>query len=165
MFVIDKKQPMCSCLDGIALQWFMIQIDRRVKKKKWCILDECAICTDDIRHEYIPSLQCNHNFHSSCLKEWNQIQSTCPVCRSDMKEVNLLLVIPHATEEDWDRNSKAVGEVLARALRRPHRNGAFFYGIRVVYYDVQPDDESGHLTKVCIIYKNKAYIMCNSMSS
>ncbi|KAL1826486.1 hypothetical protein DCAR_0205581 [Daucus carota subsp. sativus] len=44
----------------------------------------CAICLS----EYKPSEtlrtipECNHYFHSDCIDEWLQLNTTCPVCRN-----------------------------------------------------------------------------------
>ena len=51
--------------------------------------ENCSICCDQIIHKLTSKsvwiLECKHVFHTKCLKEWEKIQPTCPVCRSYIK--------------------------------------------------------------------------------
>lgn len=42
----------------------------------------CAICTDDLTTGKM--LKCTHSFHSECLKQWCERETTCPICRSEL---------------------------------------------------------------------------------
>jgi hypothetical protein len=44
--------------------------------------EECVICTVQFDlSEAATQLDCGHEFHSSCLRQWFERRSTCPVCR------------------------------------------------------------------------------------
>jgi hypothetical protein len=44
--------------------------------------DICAICRDTLAHPRIVSLECQHKFHTNCIKGWYiRDHKTCPVCR------------------------------------------------------------------------------------
>lgn len=50
-------------------------------------LDEptCPICTEDyvVGETVIKALpQCKHGFHSACIKQWFNVNDTCPICRA-----------------------------------------------------------------------------------
>jgi len=48
---------------------------------------KCSICLEDIaKNEKIKKINCNHEFHIECLKEWLCRQSIkCPICRFDVR--------------------------------------------------------------------------------
>lgn len=43
---------------------------------------ECSICFDTIVDETKLN-KCGHTFHYNCIKEWCDINQTCPICRED----------------------------------------------------------------------------------
>ena len=43
---------------------------------------DCTICTDKVEIGYI-ILKCSHIFHKECIKEWFNVNQTCPLCRAD----------------------------------------------------------------------------------
>ena len=49
----------------------------------------CAICLDEkatgIRVLEAP--ECNHRFHSDCLKQWYQNRPNCPICKRNIREI------------------------------------------------------------------------------
>ena len=51
--------------------------------------ENCSICCDLIlakpTSKSVWVLECKHMFHTKCLKEWEKIQATCPVCRTYIK--------------------------------------------------------------------------------
>jgi len=46
--------------------------------------DECAICWDSMF--VARKLPCGHLFHTSCLRSWLEQDTSCPTCRSTLKE-------------------------------------------------------------------------------
>ena len=47
--------------------------------------NECSICLDVINDNNLVNLiNCQHNFHSSCILEWSKINNTCPLCRKNI---------------------------------------------------------------------------------
>ncbi|TNV76860.1 hypothetical protein FGO68_gene11953 [Halteria grandinella] len=51
-----------------------------------CDVKDCAICTHDLEEgEDASTLQCKHQFHLNCVKEWFKKKAICPVCRANAK--------------------------------------------------------------------------------
>ncbi|KAM3340178.1 E3 ubiquitin-protein ligase MPSR1-like [Capsicum galapagoense] len=45
--------------------------------------ETCAICLSEFEHEkVIGSLQCGHEYHVGCIKQWLLMKKDCPVCRA-----------------------------------------------------------------------------------
>ena len=40
----------------------------------------CSICLDNSHHN-VYELNCSHQYHLSCITEWNEKNQTCPLCR------------------------------------------------------------------------------------
>lgn len=71
---------------------YLYQIAANQKKGDMRITDSfgteddntCPICMMEYREEKVLRLRCQHKFHSSCVRDWNQANSSCPVCRLDI---------------------------------------------------------------------------------
>ena len=51
----------------------------------------CCICFDNIADDdFVPQLDCEHMFHSDCLKNWLAIKNTCPLCSSAAAKPRLI---------------------------------------------------------------------------
>ncbi|KAH7618810.1 putative RING finger and transmembrane domain-containing protein 2 [Nannochloris sp. 'desiccata'] len=48
---------------------------------------ECAICQEDVRNPL--RLICGHIFCSDCVEEWLARESSCPMCRREVRRANL----------------------------------------------------------------------------
>jgi hypothetical protein len=49
----------------------------------------CSICQDTLQPGALGVLtECNHWFHSDCIKEWALYKAECCICRSQLKFVN-----------------------------------------------------------------------------
>jgi hypothetical protein len=47
---------------------------------------ECSICiTEYDNDDFISITNCNHIFHTDCIKEWAKYKTDCPVCREKME--------------------------------------------------------------------------------
>lgn len=51
---------------------------------------ECAVCLTEfyLNESGVRKLQCNHSFHAECLFPWLQLNTSCPVCRAKLPNVN-----------------------------------------------------------------------------
>jgi hypothetical protein len=51
-------------------------------------MKKCSICLDTFSClSKIKTLECNHSFHSDCIKEWLRIRPTCPLCRKNVDTI------------------------------------------------------------------------------
>jgi len=71
----------------------------------------CVICLDDEdKFECYVKLKCNHFFHIECLHEWICEQNTCPLCRAEIIDKNIIYQLQHmnssnsVTEENTPRH-------------------------------------------------------------
>lgn len=49
--------------------------------------DVCSICLNEFQcGETVCNLDCNHNFHKSCIAEWFDKHSTCPICKFQVSD-------------------------------------------------------------------------------
>ena len=49
----------------------------------------CPICLEEYKNnDMIKKLNCNHIFHSECLKKWLSVKAVCPTCRNDLRQNN-----------------------------------------------------------------------------
>lgn len=67
--------------DEIDIESFKYNSITKEKEK------ECCICLDDFTDDdYVSISNCNHLFHTKCIKEWSTYRTTCPVCRENFKQ-------------------------------------------------------------------------------
>lgn len=46
---------------------------------------DCTICLEHIdKYPNISLILCHHLFHLHCIKQWNEISRTCPICRQTL---------------------------------------------------------------------------------
>ena len=57
-------------------------INRRVNRNIQEPSYNCTICMDEITRYDKKILNCNHNFHRTCINEWLRENDTCPICRA-----------------------------------------------------------------------------------
>ena len=46
----------------------------------------CAICTNDMSPSTVRPTKCGHYMHAECLAEWLAGHTTCPMCRTELRE-------------------------------------------------------------------------------
>lgn len=73
--------------------------------------DDCAICWD--RMESARKLPCGHLFHNSCLRSWLEQDTSCPTCRTSLKNRN----------EDEEENQERIGNNAERNVRENGNRG------------------------------------------
>ena len=51
----------------------------------------CCICINDYStQDQIRKLPCNHHFHAECVDEWLLMNATCPTCRLNINQDNIV---------------------------------------------------------------------------
>jgi len=50
----------------------------------------CGICRDNIMPNYMKTLPCyiTHQFHTECIDSWLTLNSSCPICRTQIERLN-----------------------------------------------------------------------------
>ena len=89
-----------------------------------CHNDVCAICFQDLQSARVTN--CNHYFHSVCLRKWLYLQDRCPMCHEP-------LYIPEPDPNIENRNNAELEENM---------NDAHIENIREVA-DQQRDQMNG----------------------
>ena len=57
------------------------------KRKIGASSRECVFCYEKFQNnEIVRILPCKHYFHIGCLKPWLECNTSCPVCRFDVKK-------------------------------------------------------------------------------
>ena len=53
--------------------------------------DKCSICREDFEGRDIVRKinSCGHVFHMNCLDTWLESHTSCPICRVDLREINM----------------------------------------------------------------------------
>ena len=48
-------------------------------------VDNCAICCEEFlnKTKLVKLPDCNHFFHSDCIKDWLKVKPLCPICKAD----------------------------------------------------------------------------------
>ena len=73
---------------------------------------ECSICYSDIDASTgVTTLSCSHSFHFSCIAKWFTKQETCPCCRKEMGDTEVLPEnSPDAASDDSSDSDESVEE-------------------------------------------------------
>ena len=67
-------------------------------------VENCIICLERYEtEERVTELSCGHLFHYSCIEKWFDESTTCPCCRKDYKENE---VMKEFGDEDMDETSE-----------------------------------------------------------
>lgn len=63
-------------------------ISDQLESKGEDAIDECAICTDELVGHFITVLPCDtrHIFHTKCINLWLDKNTTCPLCKKNIKK-------------------------------------------------------------------------------
>lgn len=85
--------------------------------------DDCAICWDHM--DSARKLPCGHLFHNSCLRSWLEQDTSCPTCRTSLKNRN------EDEEESHDSpgmiGERDVRDNTNRGVGNPGRTNHFFH--------------------------------------
>ncbi|KAL5844826.1 hypothetical protein ACOSQ4_010784 [Xanthoceras sorbifolium] len=65
-------------------------IMNRLKQRKYCIpvgsqqeTEPCCICQEEFGDgEGLGTLECGHDFHTHCVKQWLLLKNICPICKT-----------------------------------------------------------------------------------
>ena len=65
-----------------------VSVERSFDAKKDPLAAMCTICMDGYEDGAIMCvLSCFHAFHKDCVLRWLELHATCPVCKTDLKQV------------------------------------------------------------------------------
>ncbi|XP_071742639.1 probable E3 ubiquitin-protein ligase RHG1A [Rutidosis leptorrhynchoides] len=64
-----------TILKHLKLKQYVPEIDRAA--------EPCCICQEEYKDgDDLGTLECGHDFHCSCVKQWLQHKNSCPICKS-----------------------------------------------------------------------------------
>ena len=70
-------------VEGLEKHYVKKLPKKRVGKSK----RDCVVCYETFaEHDLIRILPCKHYFHYGCLKPWFEANTSCPVCRFDVRK-------------------------------------------------------------------------------
>ncbi len=49
-------------------------------------MPDCPICLLQISDNDLRTTSCRHQFHRDCLKQWLDLKSSCPLCRTEQSD-------------------------------------------------------------------------------
>lgn len=102
--IIITRNLLKSCKKNKIKEKFVnneYDIKKIIKKNNITYEDVCSICLDEIlkdncydhceKTNTFGHLNCHHNFHSNCIKEWIKMdKNTCPFCRQQISTIMYL---------------------------------------------------------------------------
>ncbi|CAD8074481.1 unnamed protein product [Paramecium sonneborni] len=57
---------------------------------KYQLTETCCIClVQFLRRDQTRETPCKHFFHTNCLRDWTKKNTTCPVCRQELGEIDI----------------------------------------------------------------------------
>ncbi|VVU94514.1 TPM domain [seawater metagenome] len=119
-----------------------INIGKEVKEGLLCQPETCSICLNTMHAiECLEITNCNHIYHSNCIKHWLRRKDNCPICRQKIKRTvirkntfdsfisNLIVHERRYLEWRWDRyfsyliyENYTFGEFLLYSFRESFEN-------------------------------------------
>lgn len=83
---------------------------------------ECAVCLNNLEDgemtRFLPN--CEHNFHVACIDTWLSTNTTCPVCRTAVEPMKVVLepaaAMPESTRPVNDESTKKQPRIWERYL-------------------------------------------------
>ncbi|MCL7032054.1 hypothetical protein MKW94_023940 [Papaver nudicaule] len=79
-------------LDRKVLDTFPVFVHPDVKNKR--SVRDCAVCLGEFEDgDVLRLLSCDHVYHTDCIGKWLVSNSTCPLCRSELKAMAAHVVI------------------------------------------------------------------------
>ena len=84
---------------------------------------ECPICFENLNDKKIITLRCKHRICFECLKEWNKVKNTCPICREPIKRVFKIIFV-----EKKRKKNKYIGFIaIKHSIGIKYHNKEFIF--------------------------------------
>jgi hypothetical protein len=106
-------------------------------------LPKCPICLDRVGKRGKITI-CGHKFHKRCIRQWREINHTCPICRRDLRteeEMEMDRIIDYlelnmseGTITILDENSDFIKIFISVML------GGYLLGFTYIVYVSLPDN-------------------------
>lgn len=114
----------------------------------------CSICREEYNvGDSKTKLQCQHEFHNKCIKEWLIRSNKCPLCRGDIMDEGLYDLIyprePVVQQEEnnepnyiaivisRERNLLEIIKIITTRLKEIEGELEFVNNLKVVFYLIQ----------------------------
>ena len=84
IFIVILSCIFLCIYNGSIILWYLLYKPQSLPEPTRYYIDkekECCICMDKDTAVWIET-PCRHAFHYQCIREWNSVNNTCPICRS-----------------------------------------------------------------------------------
>lgn len=107
-------------------RFFPILSDKKLKKTEGVNDEMCSICIDKIINEGREKVRridfCSHLFHAHCLKDWLQVNESCPNCKLELNKDNLIL-LEELKRKEKEKNKFNNKKINLKGDKKPKRTG------------------------------------------
>ncbi|XP_013147592.1 PREDICTED: E3 ubiquitin-protein ligase RNF126 [Papilio polytes] len=84
----------------------------------------CSICWENfLEGESVSRLECQHMYHSTCIRPWLQLHATCPICRRSLITQTAGDPAPQPAARRLYAPTSLPRVILRRLTRRPQSTG------------------------------------------
>lgn len=98
---VDKSLNCCmAILSGTLLEILRLKTIKEQKHENDIFIKSkpsedfmCPICLGENIDEDITCMDCGHDYHISCIKRWNKVTNTCPMCIQILKPKSMKVKI------------------------------------------------------------------------
>ena len=84
IFIVVLSCIFLCIYNGSIILWYLLYKPQSLPEQRRYYIDEqreCCICMEKDNKVWIET-QCGHAFHYQCIRQWNIMSNTCPICRS-----------------------------------------------------------------------------------
>ena len=78
MEIIDLTYEVVDLTDCIGVP---VQVPVQRQSRQELLKDDCCICYEPMGKRKLIQLECEHVYHSKCLKKWSKKKMECPMDR------------------------------------------------------------------------------------
>ena len=90
----EEEEELGPTLEETDLEYWMPIVDLKKEDQKRHNFKEenCSICIDriDNKESVRKTKFCSHFFHDQCLRDWLEVNESCPNCKEDFSKYNLM---------------------------------------------------------------------------
>lgn len=86
-------------LDPVPVVPTATQLNAALDRNVPLVDTNCVICQESVTSA-TRIRTCGHSFHADCIRDWFAMNTRCPVCRHDVREVTFVSQASSSTEDE-----------------------------------------------------------------